>query len=187
MDRIEAVTDIIGALDDDLPIVHANGMISRESFSVKDRKANFYMIGSMGLTMSIGLGAALARPDKKVAVLDGDGNVLMNMGTLAQIGALAPANLYHICLDNQTYASTGDQPTISGAVALERIAAAAGYTRAWKVTERAALVPALHEMFASDGPAFLLVKVAPGNLPGVARIPYPPEEIRDNFSAAMKV
>ena len=60
----------------------------------------FYMIGSMGLASSIGLGVALARPERRVIVFDGDGNVLMNLGTLATIAAAAPRNLLHVCFDN---------------------------------------------------------------------------------------
>ena len=92
MKGIDALEDIISLLDDQ-PVVHANGYICRESFQVKDRPENFYMIGSMGLASSIGLGVALSLPKKKVIVIDGDGNVLMSMGALAMIAASAPKNL----------------------------------------------------------------------------------------------
>src|SRR5262245_17057458 len=71
---------------DDAVCVHANGFLSRAAFGTRDTDTCFYMIGSMGLASSIGLGIALARPDRRVIVLDGDGNVLMNLGTLATIG-----------------------------------------------------------------------------------------------------
>ena len=86
MKGTEAVEAVMSLIKDE-PVVHANGYICRESFRRGDRKANFYMIGSMGLASSIGLGVALTQPEKKVVVLDGDGNVLMAMGTLAMISA----------------------------------------------------------------------------------------------------
>ena len=75
MKRIEAIEAIVNALDDQL-VVHATGMISRESFYIRDREANFYMIGSMGLNSAIGLGLAINRPERIVVVLDGDGSVV---------------------------------------------------------------------------------------------------------------
>nr|ABZ09541.1 hypothetical protein ALOHA_HF4000APKG8D22ctg15g1 [uncultured marine crenarchaeote HF4000_APKG8D22] len=73
MKGTEAFQELLPLLGDE-PVVHANGYICRESFALKDREANFYMIGSMGLASSIGLGVALCKPDRKVIVLDGDGN-----------------------------------------------------------------------------------------------------------------
>ena len=115
MKGIEAFEEIIPLLGDE-PVVHANGFICRESFNVKDRKENFYMIGSMGLASSIGLGVALAKPDKKTIIIDGDGNVLMAMGVLAMIAASAPKNLLHVCIDNEVYESTGSQSSLSSAI-----------------------------------------------------------------------
>ena len=87
------------------------GFPSRELFSVRDRPENFYMLGSMGLASSIGLGLALAQPERQVMVLDGDGSVLMNLGTLATIAHHAPQNYLLVVLDNCCYGSTGSQPT----------------------------------------------------------------------------
>ena len=84
MIRKEAV-EIIGNYVGKNPIVSANGFMSRDLFEMNDKKSNFYMIGSMGLASSIGLGIALKNPRKKIFVFDGDGNILMNMGSLATI------------------------------------------------------------------------------------------------------
>ena len=78
------------------PIISANGYISRDLFNVLDKKSNFYMIGSMGLASSIGLGVALKNPGKRIFVFDGDGNILMNLGSLVTIGSMKPKNLIHI-------------------------------------------------------------------------------------------
>ena len=85
--RGRAIGAILNLLTDELLIV-CNGFPSREAYTLRDRPENFYMIGSMGVAPSIALGVALARPDRTVVVFDGDGNVLMGMGTLATIGAL---------------------------------------------------------------------------------------------------
>lgn len=180
MKGIEALEEMISLLDDQ-PVVHANGFICRESFQVKDRKENFYMIGSMGLASSIGLGVALARPDKKVVVFDGDGNVLMAMGVLAMIAASAPKNLVHVTLDNEVYESTGSQATLSSSVPLEEVARAAGYRMVMKITRREDLGPAFSKALSSDGPSFLLVKVSPSFDRATGRVTHAPEEIKARF------
>src|SRR5439155_582036 len=114
------------------PLVHANGYICRESFSLGDRPQNFYMIGSMGLASAIGLGLALARPHHRAVVFDGDGNLLMNLGILAQVGARRPANLVHCVFDNGVYGSTGNQASLSHHSGLSaRIAEEAGFEGIW--------------------------------------------------------
>src|SRR5580765_7041264 len=119
--------------------IHANGFIGRAGHAARDRLECFYMIGSMGLGASIGLGIALVQPRRRVLVLDGDGNVLMNLGTLATIAAKRPANLLHVCFDNSAHASTGAQPTISDRVRLDEIARAAGYRSVARVETADAL------------------------------------------------
>src|SRR5262249_21147874 len=123
-----------------------------------------------------------------VVVLDGDGNVLMNLGTLATIAARAPANLRHVCFDNGVHASTGAQPTISRQVALEHVAAAAGYAWTRRVERPDALAAAVPEFLAVRGPAFLLVRttLGPPGPPG-PRIPHTPPEITARLRRALGV
>lgn len=190
MTRAEAIKLVVSCLKDEL-VVHANGMICRESFAVQDRPENFYMIGSMGLASSIALGVAISRPERKVVVFDGDGNVLMNLGGLALVGHLKPRNFVHIVFDNEVYGSTGGQKTISGSVRLEEVAKAAGYTLAERVEMGGAycntplLVEAVKRHLHSEGPTFLLVKVEAREEGEAPRIPYPPEAIRDRFMTSL--
>jgi len=184
MKRIEAIEKIMDTLDNEL-VVCATGMISRESFYIHDREANFYMIGSMGLNSAIGLGLAINRPERVVIVLDGDGSVLMNMGILASIGELAPRNLVHIVLDNESYASTGGQRSISDAISLEKVAAAAGYKYAQRVDTPDQLSAELDGLRAKPRPTFLLIKVQPGNLPDIPRVSLSPPEIKSRFVRAV--
>jgi sulfopyruvate decarboxylase subunit beta len=186
MKLAEALSIVIPFLRDEL-VVHANGFISRESFNISDRLGNFYMIGSMGLASSIALGVALNRPDRHVVVFDGDGNVLMNMGSLAMIGATQPRNLIHIVFDNEAYGSTGNQRTITGHVALEEIARAAGYARAQRVDTADALRSATPEFLAQPGPSCLLIKIEPDREERhIGRITHTPTEISSRFMSAIR-
>ena len=180
MTGTEAIQELV-PLFEDLPVVHANGYICRESFAQGDRKGNFYMIGSMGLASSIGLGVALCRPERKVVILDGDGNVLMSMGTLAMIASTAPKNLYHVVIDNQVYESTGKQRSLSKEIDLAEVAKSTGYKTVLKVTEKDQLKSAYEQLIDSEGPSFLLVKVDPSFVSSTGRVTHTPEEIRDRF------
>ncbi|MCF8721877.1 thiamine pyrophosphate-dependent enzyme [Nitrospina gracilis] len=184
MKGIEVYRELAPLLKDE-PVVCANGYISREFFNVDDRKGNFYMIGSMGLASSIGLGVAMARPDRKTIILDGDGNVLMAMGTLAMIAAAQPKNLLHICIDNEVYESTGKQRSLSNTIRLEEVAKSSGYTQVLRVTKKEELKPAYEKLHAAEGPTFLLVKVEPGFDPNTGRVTHTPEEIKNRFMEAV--
>ena len=166
--------------------IHANGYIGRAGCAARDREESFYMIGSMGLASSIGLGVALAQPRRRVLVLDGDGNVLMNLGALATIAAVAPPNLLHVCFDNGAHASTGGQPTVSDRVPLDQLARAAGYRSVSRVESQDALVAEAPAFLAREGPAFLLVRVAlgPAGPPG-PRIPHTPQEMTARVRRAL--
>jgi phosphonopyruvate decarboxylase len=168
------------------PVVHANGYICRESFSVGDRPGNFYMIGSMGLASAIGLGLALSRPERATVVFDGDGNLLMNFGILAMVGGRAPRRLVHVVFDNEVYGSTGNQMSPSRTVRLDRVAAAAGYRTAHAVTAAADVETAMRAALDDDGPHFVLVKTTAEEAE-VPRIPYAPSEIRDRFRASLRL
>jgi sulfopyruvate decarboxylase subunit beta len=116
MNRLEA-TRVVMELAGDAPIVASLGHPAYDLFIARDRPQNFYTWGSMGVASSIGLGLALGRRDLRVFVLDGDGSLLMNLGSLATIGLLQPANLVLVVVDNEEYATTGGQatPTAQGA------------------------------------------------------------------------
>ena len=115
MIRKEVMKIVLDHIDSQ-PIISANGFISRDLFELKEKNSNFYMIGSMGLASSIGLGVALKNPRKRIYVFDGDGNILMNLGSLVTIGYMRPKNIIHIIFDNQSHESTGGQPTASNKI-----------------------------------------------------------------------
>ncbi|MEE8201836.1 MAG: thiamine pyrophosphate-dependent enzyme [Candidatus Acidoferrales bacterium] len=156
MRRLEAIRQLAAEWTDEL-VVATTGMISRELYVVRDRPQNFYMCGSMGCALPIGLGLALAHPERKVVVLDGDGAALMSLGSLALARHLRLPNLVHIILDNATYASTGDQPTCSAALNFEEVGFQVRHLR-----------------------------VEPGNQPDTPRVPYDPLEMRRRFERAVR-
>jgi len=159
------------------PIVSANGFISRDLFEVNDKESNFYMIGSMGLASSIGLGIALKNPQKRVFIFDGDGNILMNLGSLVTIGSLRPKNLIHIVFDNNSHESTGGQPTNSSKIKLEKIAKEAHY-KIFIIKSKTKLISTLREIKNLQGPIFLLVKISTSNERS-KRISWKPKTIRN--------
>ncbi|RZD43689.1 MAG: sulfopyruvate decarboxylase subunit beta [Thaumarchaeota archaeon] len=153
------VVKIISSHIGNTPIISANGFMSRDLFEVNDKESNFYMIGSMGLASSIGLGIALKNPKKQVFVFDGDGNILMNLGSLVTIGSLKPKNLVHIVFDNNSHESTGGQPTNSSKISLEKIAKGVNY-KVFVIKSKSKLISVLKDIKKLKGPVFLLVKIS---------------------------
>jgi thiamine pyrophosphate-dependent acetolactate synthase large subunit-like protein len=184
MTRADAVTAVAKTLGPETLIVACNGMIGRELFTRADAATRFYMIGSMGLASSIGLGLALVQQSRRIAVFDGDGNVLMNLGSVANIAAARPSNFHHIVFDNAAHGSTGHQRTISDRVSLEEIARAAGYRRVRRVLNETELATGLRSWFDEDGPSMLLVTVDRGNVPGIGRVEPSPTELAARFRTA---
>jgi sulfopyruvate decarboxylase subunit beta len=182
--RADAVARVADRIHQGALTIACNGMIGRELYTHRDLPSQFYMIGSMGLAASIGLGLALAQPSRTVVVLDGDGNVLMGLGGLASVAAEAPANLYHVVFDNAAHGSTGDQRTISDRVPLEDIALSAGYRTAQRIVAADEIDAAMAELFAAPGPAMLLIEVERGNQPGIGRVEVAPPDLTMRFRTA---
>jgi thiamine pyrophosphate-dependent acetolactate synthase large subunit-like protein len=161
MTRLDATRTIV-QLAGDAAIVASLGHPAYDLFAAGDRPQNFYTWGSMGLASSIGLGIALARPDARVIVLDGDGSLLMNLGSLATIGLLRPANLVVVVMDNQEYATTGGQPTPTAHGAdLDAAARAMGVAASVTVRTTDELTAAFAgaRPSAPRGPVFIVAKV----------------------------
>ena len=167
----------------DSPIISANGYISRDLFETDDKDTNFYMIGSMGLASSIALGVALKNPGKRVYVFDGDGNILMNLGSLTTIGKLKPKNLIHLVFDNQSHESTGGQPSNTRNIDIYKIAKSSNY-KAFKTSSKVGLKKILRKIKNIDGPIMILIKITKGGKPG-KRIIHSPIIIKKRFSQKM--
>lgn len=181
--RYDAIKIIKESLET-FSFLSTNGITSRESFAGKG-SPDFYMVGSMGLISAIGCGTALSQKGKRIAVLDGDGGILMHLGLLPFIGAYKPKNLFHFILDNQVYATTQNQPTVSPPAEFDKIALASGYRQAYKVSSSEELKSLLASIKNNDGPVLVWVEIALGNKEGAGRAPSSPEEIRDSFMQAV--
>ena len=177
MNRTEAVEAIISSLAEDDIALFTTGMISRQAFSTRDREGSFYMLGSMGLLSAFALGIALNKPSRKVVAVEGDGSALMSLGNFALIGSEKPKNLFHIVIDNESYESTGGQPTITGIIDLDQVASASSYSLVRRIDSLHDLVNYLPEFVNSSGPAFLLVKVRASNKEDPHRVALSPEAI----------
>lgn len=174
MERIEAIKKIIESLDDELVICNI-GFPSRELYHIKDSPTHFYMLGSMGMASSIGLGLALSTK-RKVVVFDGDGSVLMNMGTLVTIFSQNPENMILVVFDNQCYGSTGSQCTYTTKIDLHEVAKSVGFKNTFVFEEKIDFKQVLN----ANGPVFVHMKVKPGNA-DVPVIDMEPEEIKERF------
>lgn len=137
-------------------VLSTTGFLSRSLFNCGDRARNFYMQGSMGHVSGLALGAALHRPDERFVVLDGDGAVLMHMGTLATIGHHAPPNLVHVVFDNGAYASTGGQRATPAD--FRALAEGCGYRYVDTNTRAEELRRQIRTALNAEGPALLVVK-----------------------------
>jgi thiamine pyrophosphate-dependent acetolactate synthase large subunit-like protein len=159
MKRFEAIQCISNLLTDE-PVVVSLGHPAYDLFAAGDRPLNFYTWGSMGLTSSIALGLALARPDRHIIAVDGDGSLLMNLGSLATIGACAPPNLFVVVMDNGEYGTTGGQRTATAGVAdLAGVARAAGIARSCTVRDPDSLAAVLRQSRGVPGPWLVVAKV----------------------------
>ena len=173
MKRRDAIEKIIELIDDEL-IVCNIGFPSRELYDIRDREENFYMIGSMGLASSIGLGLALSKPERNIVVIDGDGALLMNMGALVTINACRPRNLTWIVINNGAYGSTGNQETYAKDLNLSQIASSVGL-KSYKFEEID-----LKKIIEDDKCNFIEFNCKPGNSTAPI-IEMTPEFIKERF------
>ncbi|KUK83412.1 MAG: Phosphonopyruvate decarboxylase [Microgenomates bacterium 39_6] len=135
LSREQALSQIIANNDDQTAMFSSTGLISRSIYHHYDGPNQFYNAGAFGLTGAIALGFALARPDKKVVVIEGDGSVLANIGSLNLIGHYHPSNFHHVILNNRAYSSCSGEPTI-GADLIPQLALDFGYDQIITTTEK---------------------------------------------------
>ncbi len=185
MKRSETINIILNYLNDKDVAFFATGLISREAFDIKDRKYNFYMIGSMGLISSVGLGLAL-NTNERVFIFDGDGSILMDMGIMAMIGHQKPPNLVHIILDNECYQSTGGQPSISNTAQLNKIAMDSGYLYSTEVNSTESLKVILKDIEVKNGPYLILLKVLDRTTKEPGRVSLTPVQMTERMTRFMK-
>ncbi|CCK28476.1 hypothetical protein BN159_4097 [Streptomyces davaonensis JCM 4913] len=176
------IRDALGALlerESAALTVSTCGYITRDVYNIRDRANHFYLVGSMGMAAPIGLGIALAHPDRRVLVLDGDGSFAMNPGCLPMIAEHRP-NLIHVVLDNGAHESTGGQRTAAlgdpAAMAL-----AAGYAAAHTVDD----LDQLAALDLTGTPTLVRIRCRLRSHPAGKRVEHTPQELVKRFRAQL--
>lgn len=180
MIRYDVLKSIIPVIADELLICNI-GAPSQELFNLDDQPSNFYMLGTMGLSSSIGIGLAMAQ-NKAVIAIDGDGSVLTNLGTLSTIANNARGNFTLLIIDNGSYGSTGDQPTYAGLkTSLAAVATACGCQNVVEC-DATDTTDVLKAALKSDEMTIIVSKCGSGNVK-VPVIEMNPIIIRERFMA----
>jgi phosphonopyruvate decarboxylase len=187
-DALFAMADAVGG---DAIIVSTTGMLSRELFEYRERSGqpgdrDFLTVGGMGHASSIALGIAMRETEREVWCFDGDGALLMHLGSLAIIADHAPGNYLHVVFNNGVHDSVGGQPTSVGIVDVAGAARALGYRYALSITDLASVANAVAELRGHGGPSLLELKVRPGNRAGIGRPTRTPAESKQAFMAALR-
>jgi len=179
MNRYELLKSLKGILNEKLVICNI-GLPSQELYKINDQPNYFYMLGSMGLSSSIGLGLSIAQ-EKQVISIDGDGSVLMNMNTLATIGNRAPVNYTLLIIDNGSYGSTGDQNTFTKEnTSLKEVAIGAGCKKVIECCGEDTADNLKKAINDKEHSYVIISKIKSGNI-SVDPIPLNPILIRERF------
>ena len=183
MIRSEVIKSLIPVISNELVICNI-GLPSQELYMHDDQASNFYMLGTMGLCSSIGLGLALNQ-DAPVLAIDGDGSILTNFGTLATIANNPAPNFTLLIIDNGSYGSTGDQPTYAGKkTSLSKVAKACGCENVIECKGEDA-AEEVSKSLKNNQMTIIVCKCNSGNVP-VPNIVTHPVSIRDRFMAEVK-
>lgn len=190
MIREEIIRHIVQASGED-PIVSTTGKASRELFEIREHngqnhKYDFLTVGSMGHSSSIALGVAVQKPGTKVWCVDGDGAVLMHMGSMAVLGSTAPKNMVHIVINNGAHETVGGMPTVAANIDLVAIAGACGYPNAVSVTTYEELDRELTAAKERDALTFIEVKCGIGAREDLGRPTTTALENKINFMEYLK-
>jgi thiamine pyrophosphate-dependent acetolactate synthase large subunit-like protein len=180
MSRFELTKRLVAKLPGEEAVIGGIGNTNFDLWHAGRRPQNFYMLGSMGLACPIALGVALAQPDRRVVALEGDGSLLMQLGSLATVAMLAPKNLIIVVMDNRTYQITGGQPTATAAGAdLVTIARGAGIAQSAWAADEAMFDALVDQALAQDGPWLIAARI--DEQPGVGATDRDPVVITDRF------
>ncbi len=183
LSREEAIRIVVDALGEKDCIVSTTGMISRELFEYRvamsqGHERDFLTVGSMGHVSQIALGIALSQPERRVWCFDGDGSVIMHMGSMAIVADKAPKNYVHVVFNNGAHDSVGGQPTVGLKIDLPAVAKAVGYKIIKSVSTEEELQKELATL-KKEGPAFIEVKVRRGNRKDLGRPTTTPIQNKD--------
>jgi thiamine pyrophosphate-dependent acetolactate synthase large subunit-like protein len=180
MNRFDLTQRLVGRLKNEEAVIGGIGNANFDLWGAGRRPQNFYMLGSMGLAVPIALGVALAQPNRRVIALEGDGSILMQLGSLATIANLSPRNLAIIVWDNAMYQITGSQPTATaGRADLVEIARGCGIAQTAWASDEADFEKLVERTLVEDGPWFIAARID-GASPA-QQTPREPVVIKDAF------
>lgn len=179
--RLDALEVVQKIANKDTLLLATTGVTGRELFELNDLASQFYMVGSMGCISSVGLGLAIARPDKNVVVIDGDGSLLMRMGSMTSNAYYNPSNMFHLLLDNGLHESTGGQKTVSATVDFMKIAEGANYPKIVEIKNLSELECAIKSWQASNELTFAYCKTDKGIKENLGRPTVTPVQVRERF------
>jgi thiamine pyrophosphate-dependent acetolactate synthase large subunit-like protein len=186
MNRFDLTKRLVAKLKHEEAVIGGIGNTNFDLWTAGHRPQNFYMLGSMGLAFPIALGAALAQPERRIFALEGDGSLLMQLGCLTTIAALAPKNLTMIVMDNGMYQITGAQPTPAAAVSdIVAIAAGSGLGQSTWAADEDDFERLIDDALVSEGPTFIAVRI--DNKPGAGTTDRDPVQIRQRFMLGLGV
>src|SRR3979409_2697051 len=186
MNRFDLTSRLIAKLKNEEAVEGGIGNTNFDLWAAGHRPQNFYMLGSMGLAFPIALGVALAQPKRRIFALEGDGSLLMQLGSLSTIATLAPKNLTMVIMDNGVYQITGAQPTPASAVAdLVAIAVASGLTNSAWAADEEDFERLIDQSLAPPGPPRIGIQT--DHNPGTGPTRRDPVQIRERFMHGMVV
>ncbi|MCH7771976.1 MAG: phosphonopyruvate decarboxylase [Bacteroidetes bacterium] len=186
MMREDALKIILNMLTDNCIIISTTGKTSREVFEIREKNGeshekDFLIIGSMGHCSSVALGIALTRPKQKVICIDGDGALIMHMGSLATVGKLKPTNFRHILFNNMVHESVGGQETAAGYIDIPGLVKMNGYNNIFSIRDKDQLIDQFDNFLTNKGPNFLEIKVKAGSRRDLGRPTIKPIDIKTDF------
>lgn len=191
MSREDAIRSVAAAIGKNDCIISTTGMISRELFEYRTsmgqgHERDFLTVGSMGHASQIALGIALAQPQRHVWCFDGDGAVIMHMGSMAIVASKAPENYIHVVFNNGAHDSVGGQPTVGLHIDLPAIAKAVGYKNTFSIDNAENLNDVLFGITKTKGPTLLEIKVKRGNRKDLGRPTTTPVENKEHFMVNLR-
>lgn len=185
MKREEALAVLLENLSGDEAIISTTGKTSREVFELRKNRGetqrDFLTVGAMGHTSSIALGVAMGQPERTVVCIDGDGSMLMHLGAMAIIGSVAPANLLHIILNNQSHESVGGQPTVAGEIDLAALSTSLNYKAYLKASTADEVAAAVKQSKQHAGPLLIEIVIAQGSRSDLGRPDSSAEQNKISF------
>ena len=181
MSREQVLDVILDKTPNDFVVVSTTGKTSREIFEIRVRnkvthQKDFLTVGSMGHCSSIALGIAISNPKKNIICIDGDGSLIMHMGSLSTVGNVNPKNFFHILINNYVHESVGGQQTSSKYIDMKALAIANSYRYVSTVKKLDDLNNELNSLFEKQGPSFLEIIVEPGSRKDLGRPTLKPNE-----------